>query len=277
MHEWNNILHELEQENAVTLMRLQRSNNFHVPASYFSDNIAACANIVQQQQTDNNSEIIPALRSAKNFQVPPLYFDNLAQQVLQKAQQTEKESEQTARHLQQYTAAASSALKVPQGYFESLPQMVLAKAAALADAEDVELPQVCKENAFGVPSGYFQQLPQQILEKLPKEQQAAKVISMPQAAPVRRLQGWRSAMAVAAVLLVFLVSGYFLRQNMIQPAAVSAFNVDAALAELNDEQFNYLLQTNLTEEDLPQLAQQSNLNVFSFYEADDLENFAKSL
>jgi len=109
------------------------------------------------------SPFLSEMKKVNVFSVPPGYFTNLDQQIL----------ENTLTHSTLSLTSETHNRDVPAGYFENLAGNILEKIKKLQVTEPDELIEqypllysLRKENIFTVPENYFEKLPEEVLGAL---------------------------------------------------------------------------------------------------------------
>lgn len=180
-------------------------------------------------------EISPLIAEIKNkniYSVVPDYFNNLAENILQRINSDNK----------LISFSLVTPYKVKEGYFENFSENVLQKIRSqqktLNEVTDELngiaplLNTISKTPLFSVPKGYFENL-----EVLPNQslKPQVKVISI-----VKKFTRY----AVAAVIAALMVVAFYLITGKEQKkSAVQALNIKSAIKDLRDEEIIEFLST----------------------------------
>lgn len=233
-----NILDELEQLNAGTLINVARKNLYFLPDDYF-DNLSGNINM----QICLNSVL-----NKNPFSVPENYFENFAGVILDKI----------AVNSNALNLATQSLYNVPDGYFNNLSASILQKIKAQKNDVQEELEEIApllnkipKTNVYSVPAAYFEKLVPQTEIKA----QPAKVISMGSKA-----RKWFAYAAAACIAALMFGGGYYYwnesKTPNNHPSAVTRqyanINVEQAISKLSDDEIDNYLKNDNTDISIPQ-------------------------
>lgn len=208
-------------------------------------------NILQELNELQSS--LAHISSQNIYQLPAGYFDNLADQVLNRLKALEAET--PAAELNYLSPLVSSISKempfsVPRGFFEDLDertiQTIKIDTENLSPAEELEilspvLRNLKKEMPYQVPEGYFEKM-----ATIPAAKPQAKLVSI-------KRQKWMRY-AAAAILTGFLVTAGFLLFNneKIDPNTQSSEWVNKNMRKISTDEINEFVQ--LANEEAPAIA-----------------------
>ncbi|HEX8277842.1 MAG TPA: hypothetical protein VF540_04075 [Segetibacter sp.] len=154
-----------------------------------------------QEELRQISPFIATIEKVNVYSVPPVYFENLGSEILQRIKPAAKPG---------YLLSNINPYQVPEGYFESLPGEILEKVEAQRDyknevIEEMEqisplLNTIDKKPIFDVPPDYFAQIQKPASDTTRKE---GRIVTMKLAS--RRFIRY----AVAAVIISILAVGAF--------------------------------------------------------------------
>lgn len=157
---------------------------------------------------EDNNQYLDSILSTINkdvalYKVPEGYFNELAEQVLEKVQSE--------------AFSNANTYVVPEGYFDLFAENILQKVKTVSPqneiAEELEtiaplLNTISKRNVYSIAKNYFEQLPSSLLtEKQPFERETTKVIPLS-----TKRNTWRK-LAVAAVIAGAVLSGGLYLEN----------------------------------------------------------------
>lgn len=187
---------------------------------------------IQEELTD----IAPALGNAAKttvYAVPPAYFNELAENVLQKIKQEEEAD---------YQFSKTNPYTIPTGYFEQLPALILnqiKKDGKNEVHEELEslapvLNKVDKKVTFTVPPGYFESLhvPVANLEEVTE----AKVVKISWVRKMAKYAAAAIVTAITAISALLLIEG---KQTKNQ----GQFTAKAEVKTLSEEEIEDFLGT----------------------------------
>lgn len=245
------ILNELNEISPI-LAKISHVNPFTVPEGYFNhvpQTVLACIN----EELEGESKIDTA------GDVPPGYFDQLAENILGKIKRQEETGEQEHSSILNGLQKINP-FEVPAGYFEDLAENITNKVAAEEYLPSI-LVEAGKVNPYQVPGGYFDQLPGRILQSLPATT-GAKVVTMPIG---RKIFRYAAAAVIAGAVAL---GGYQLLNKpeggesvalQLEPGIEQGIKMDdkkfdETLSNLSDEDVLLYLEKNGTEADIAVLA-----------------------
>lgn len=228
-----NILNELKEAGAVSLLNLDNKNYFFIPEGYFNNLASDILTHV----------FIKSLPSENPYTVSETYFTNLPNIILEKI---------NFKHIPVLQAEEKNGYAVPDGYFNSLADNILKKIKSTAlDSVQQELEQISpllgsisRQNVYSVPDNYFNKLEAlEIVEKKVKPAET-KVISLS-----GRARKWINYAVAACISAVLFGGGYlYFFNNKREDTEISSLeniNVQKELSGLSDEEIkNYLNENN---------------------------------
>jgi hypothetical protein len=249
MNEKINILDELNQANAATLINTDNRNYYAVPEGYF-DNLPA--NILSHV-------FIKSLPATNPYTIPEGYFENLPAIILDKI------------NVASFGINDKNVFSVPDGYFNSLADNIFKKikesVSKSVQQELIEisplLSSIPKTNVYSVPENYFGEL--NPLAATGNVKQETKIISIG-----GRRRKWLNYAAAACIAAFAFTGGYFYffsSKSVNSPtSSISQMNVQKEISVLSDDEIsNYLkdnnniaVYTNIGDDDQQQ---QSNMDV----------------
>ncbi|AYD46888.1 hypothetical protein [Arachidicoccus soli] len=158
---------------------------------------------------EDNNQYLDAILSSINkkaelYKVPEGYFNELAEQVVEK--------------LRSEAFSNARGYVVPEGYFDSFAENILQKVKTASSQNTVEeeletvaplLNTISKRNVYSIAKDYFEQLPSSLLvEKQFSEKEMTKVV--PHSAKRNTWQKWAAAAVIAGAVLS---GGLYLENN----------------------------------------------------------------
>lgn len=231
-----NILNELKEAGAATLLQANNGNCYSVPDDYFNNlSSLAMANI-----------FISKLPAIVPYKTPENYFENLPDNILDKI---------NTASLQLPNRRQQDVFTVPEGYFDGFANSVIDKIKAQNDVrqelEEISplLNTISKDNVYSLPETYFEEL--NPLTQAAKNKPSAKVVSM--GSKSRR---WINYAAAACISAVLFGSGYFLmsgdktkpaqntQQSSQSIAIAERADMQQQLADLSDSEIESYLNEN---------------------------------
>lgn len=231
-----NILIELKEAGAATLLQANNGNCYSVPDDYFNNlSSLTMANI-----------FISKLPAAVPYKTPENYFENLPDNILDKI---------NTASLQLPNRRQQDVFTVPEGYFDGFANSVIDKIKAQNDVrqelEEISplLNTISKDNVYSLPETYFEEL--NPLTQAAKNKPSAKVVSM--GSKSRR---WINYAAAACISAVLFGSGYFLmsgdktkpaqntQQSSQSIAIAERADMQQQLADLSDSEIESYLNEN---------------------------------
>jgi hypothetical protein len=249
MNEKINILKELKEVNAATLMGADNRNYYSVPEGYFNELPGNVLTYV----------FVKSLPATNPYTIPEGYFENLPAIILDKI------------NVASFGFNDKNVFSVPDGYFNSLADNILKKIkepvfkSAQQELNEISplLSRIPKTNVYSVPENYFGELDP--LAATGNVKQETKIISI---GSTRRK--WLNYAAAACIAAFAFTGGYFYFSNSKtkNPSApsLSQINVQKEISVLSDDEIsNYLkdnnniaVYTNIGDDDQQQ---QSNMDV----------------
>jgi hypothetical protein len=166
------------------------------------------------EQELNDLQLKVPIVSMPEFSVPAGYFDNLEMSVLDRI------------HSEDFIAQLPKNMPfdAPQGYFDQLSNEL---------NTSISLEQLPKNTPYQVPIGYFNDLDTQILSKIAQTKPSLKPLKVSS----RRF----APLSMAASILFFIVSGFFLINQQSSPS------VEQQLAKISDDEINLYIQAHQQE------------------------------
>ena len=196
---------------------------------------------------EKDAPLLTSLKRENIFLVPPLYFENLSQEIINQIKITEA--------FDKY-----STYKIPKDYFETLESKTQS-AILLEDKKD----SINARNAgFAIPNEYFETSKVEIISKIKlKKHWFGKIISI----------NFLKYAAAACILLTTSFGIYFNIQR--------SNNVNYQLSKISDEAIESYLKQTVEASDVPVIIENlENKPVFSLDEnqlhADDIEAYLKT-
>ncbi|SFQ44208.1 hypothetical protein [Parafilimonas terrae] len=228
-----NILNELKEAGAATLIQANNENYYSVPEGYFSNlSSHVIANI-----------FVSELTAVNPYTVPENYFENFPDIILDKI---------NAPSLQ-LPGSKREVFGVPDGYFDEFANKVIEKIKAQKnndvkqELEEISplLNTISRENLYSLPPKYFDELAP--LKYAGKNEPSAKIISI--GSKPRRWINYAAAACIGAVLFgggYFFISGNNTRPAQItQPVAAAAkADIQQQLADISDSEIESYLNEN---------------------------------
>ncbi len=228
-----NILNELKEAGAATLIQANNKNYYSVPEGYFSNlSSHAIANI-----------FVNELPAVSPYAVPENYFENLPDIILDKINAP---SLQLQGHKREVFA-------VPDGYFDEFANNIIERIKAekkddvRQEMEEIAplLNTISKENVYSLPAKYFDELVP--LSHAGKNEPSAKIISI--GSKSRRWINYAAAACIGAVLFgggYFFISGDNTKPvQTTQPVAAAAkADIQQQLADISDSEIESYLNEN---------------------------------
>ncbi len=193
-------------------------------------------------------DMLQSIRHINTYQVPPQYFDTLAEDILQKV------------HVP--VAAAMPFSAPPSNYFDGLANSILQKIKSAAkseveqELEEIEpfLAGIPKVNPYTVPKGYFETFSVPLMKK----EEKAPVIKMS-----RRPAKWITY-AAAAVVTGIVATGVVLFAG--KDDSVSPAKYTAALANVSDNDLADYLDNSVTDIDVAPASNTSTISSTGLYQ-----------
>lgn len=228
-----NILNELREAGAATLIQANNKNYYSVPEDYFSNlSSHVMANIFVNQLT----AITP-------YTVPGNYFEHLPDIILDKI---------NASSLQ-LPNRKQDVFTVPNGYFNAFAKNVVEKIKAQGNSdvtrelEEISplLSTISRKNVYSLPEKYFDELIP--LKQVGKKDPSAKIISI--GSKSRRWINYAAAACISAVLFgggYFFISGNNTKPvQTTQPVAATVkADIQQQLADISDSEIESYLNEN---------------------------------
>jgi hypothetical protein len=228
-----NILNELREAGAATLIQANNKNYYSVPDDYFSNlSSHAIANVFVSQ-----------LPATTPYAAPENYFKNFSDIVLDKI---------NAISLQ-LQGRKGGVFAVPGGYFDEFANNVIERIKAekknnvRQELEEIAplLNAISKVNVYSLPAKYFDELTP--LSHARKNEPSAKVISIGS-----KSHRWINYAAAACIGAVLFAGGYFFisgnNTKPVQPtqpvAATVKANIQQQLADISDSEIESYLNEN---------------------------------
>ncbi|HEU0226519.1 MAG TPA: hypothetical protein VFQ86_02180 [Arachidicoccus soli] len=148
---------------------------------------------------EDNNQYLDAILSSINknaelYKVPEGYFNELAEQVVEK--------------LRSEAFSNAKGYVVPEGYFNSFAENILQKVKTVSSQNTVEeeletiaplLNTISKRNVYSIAKDYFEQLPSLLIEQQQFEKETPKVI--PLSTKKYTWQKWAAAAVIAGAVL----------------------------------------------------------------------------
>ena len=229
-----NILNELKQAGADTLLKIGNKNHFFVPNDYFNN-----------FSSDLMSGIfINTLPLSNPYTVPPLYFKNLEEMISERIYFIKNISNSGVNQKNVYV--------VPEGYFDGFAGNILNKikntSATTVQQELKEisplLSSIPKTNIYTLPGDYLSNFT--VTKTTNTTKIETKIIPLK-----RKVSKWVSYVAAASIAIIICGSGiiYFLDNHKNYSAEnTQAFtedtNVQSKLSELSDDEITNYLEVN---------------------------------
>lgn len=236
-----------------------------IPAGYFEqlpDQIlrkVRAAGI--QEELEMLSPLLANVPKSLPLSVPPDYFGQLSQQILQNITGTPRQAQPAMEEIPSVLTDMPKVfpMSAPDGYFDQLSAAVMARIAdedrtALPATEASEelatlspfLAQMPKTMPFSIPAGYFDQLSATVMADMPDA-------SAPVAKPIiRRMDARRYfkwAVAACLIALVSVSTLLFTRENYHAASAM-----EKSLANVSDQEIMEYLQSHTDAFDREELA-----------------------
>ncbi len=193
------------------------------------------------QELNSISPLLAGMAKTNVFSVPEGYFDTLSINIF--------------KRLNSNTDIKLDKLTVPEGYFENLSTSILNKIKELNESAADELRKLSpmlysiqNENVFEVPAGYFRNLENDILDKVITKPQT-KVVELK-----RRDSIWKYAAAAVVTCVIGLSSLMMFNTQQSTQANKTSTAINAAVANLSDEEIIKYLEKTGTDVDNEALA-----------------------
>lgn len=237
MFENINILNELKELNAETLIHTEKTNVFFVPDDYFTN----LSNNITTQIWLNS---VPRLNP---FYLPVNYFENLPEIILDKLA------------IKNQLGSDKQVYEVPDGYFNNLASNIFNKIKAANNNVQQELEELApllsklpKTNVYSVPAEYFENL----VPQTESQKQPVKVVSIGK--KTRRWIAYTAAACIAA--LMFGGGYYYFNENRASTGGKPSVNVnqyadikvDQAISQLPDDAIDSYLKDDNSDIYIPQ-------------------------
>jgi hypothetical protein len=201
----------------IKIEGLQKKNIFSVPENYFEK---LPLEIIQKLETEN--PLVKEVFSKNIYQLPEGYFENLSEAINKRLQPDEIFLSEKIK---------TTVFSTPEGYFENLSEAINKRV----QPGEIFLSEKIKTPVFTAPEGYFDKLPSLIQEKTTGKK---KQIFLPE----WNLQPALRYAAVASVLLIIALSGWWLFQNREYNSPGVAYenvnkpaDINVLMAQLNND------------------------------------------
>ncbi|MFT4153901.1 hypothetical protein [Parafilimonas sp.] len=232
-----NILNELKEAGAATLIQANNKNYYSVPEGYFKAfPSGVLANI-----------FINALPSSHPYTVPKAYFENLPDYILDKI---------NISSWQLQGGKQKNSFTVPAKYFNGFADSVIKKIKAqesnkddiVKELEEISplLSTISKERVYSLPENYFERL-EPLKQTKKRFNPSAKIISL--GGKTRKWINYAAAACISAVLFgggYFFISGKKEQTTQTSQTTVTADNVnfEQQLASISDSEIEAYLKEN---------------------------------
>lgn len=240
-----NILNELKELNAGSLIQSGNKNIFIAPDDYFTH---LSNNIINQIWLNSVPRINP-------YYIPANYFKNLPELILDKLA------------IKNHQSSNKQTYQVPDGYFNNLASNILDKIKIANNNIQQELEELSpllsklpKTNIYTVPAGYFENLIPQTVQEV----QPAKVISFS-----NKARKWFTYAVAACIAALMFGGGYFYLngnktltgKTAIDVSQYKDIKVDQAISQLSDDEINSYLKEDNSDISIPSQDDSQDVNI----------------